>query len=202
MFFHMKNPESGIHYGVEKLKKSPEGFLLIDSGEPKDTQGILKSAGDRVRNAIKDMKSFYPEFDLREIELAFFDKIIQRPGAPASDSDTVKIVRDHIINRNICRQGLNMLRNDYDMTEFGQLLNDEHRILSHTLGVSTKLIDDIQQLTLQAGALGAKINGSGGGGALFCYAPWTAETVSKVLREKEIRFFPVEAAEGARLDAV
>ena len=189
-----------VPYSAERLDIVPSGFILIDSGEPKDTQGILKGVGDRARRAISEIQSFHPPFNLSEIELSDFDLLMDKTGAPAG-SGAARIVRDHIINRDICRLGLAMLRLGLDEVHMGALLNEEHRILSGTLQISTPLIDKIQALTLDAGALGAKINGSGGGGTLFCYAPKNSERIAKILNQKDIRNYPIVADAGARVDA-
>ena len=48
----------------------------------------------------------------------------------------------------------------------GVLMNNNHKILQE-IGVSTKKIDQLIQVALSAGAIGAKLSGSGGGGNLI-----------------------------------
>ena len=45
------------------------------------------------------------------------------------------------------------------------------------LQVSTPKVEAMLEAALDAGALGGKINGSGGGGCMFAYSPETAEEV-------------------------
>ena len=123
-----------------------------------------------------------------------------RPLKPPEPANT--IVRDHLLNRDLCREGLGMFRSGtLDHQRLGLMLNEEHRILSETLGIATPLIDELQQLCNEYGAAGAKINGSGGGGTLFCYAPDTEahQAICKVLAERKIRHYPVRKSPGARL---
>ena len=188
-----------IPYGVERLPNASEGFVLIDSGVPKDTQGVLSTAGNRARDAIAAMERELTDFHLDRTELPEFDAAVSRAEGRLTP-DQKRIARDHLINRDLCRRGLTMLRETVDETEMGTMLNEEHRVLSATLGISTPRIDALQQTSLRAGARGAKINGSGGGGTLFCYAPGEVEAVSRALEQAEVRYFPVHAAPGARVD--
>jgi mevalonate kinase len=57
-----------------------------------------------------------------------------------------------------------------DHIALGQLLDLNHTILSSLMLCTTKL-DDMCQAARQAGALGAKMTGAGGGGCMFALAP-------------------------------
>ena len=50
-------------------------------------------------------------------------------------------------------------------------------MLRDTLNISTPKIEKLINASLNAGAYGAKINGSGGGGCMFAYAPKNPEEV-------------------------
>jgi mevalonate kinase len=56
-----------------------------------------------------------------------------------------------------------------DHVALGQLLDLNHTILSSLMLCTTKL-DDMCQTARQAGALGAKMTGAGGGGCMFALA--------------------------------
>jgi mevalonate kinase len=56
-----------------------------------------------------------------------------------------------------------------DRAHLGELLNENHRWLT-TLGVSTSEIDSACSVARAAGALGAKLTGAGGGGAVLALA--------------------------------
>ncbi len=189
------DPGKKIPFGVERLRQIPEGIILIDSGVPKDTQGILASVGSRARRAIEIISKQYLEFDISRTTIIDFDKM-----TAGNDDSNIHMVKQQLRNRDICQEGLTQLRTKIDPKKFGALLNEEHSILSRTLGISTPRIDQIQQLTLELGALGAKINGSGGGGTLFCYAPGCEKKISDRLETEKINHFVVTAGEGARLE--
>ncbi|MEQ9365001.1 MAG: galactokinase family protein [Leptospirales bacterium] len=184
-------------FGVEQLKLDPGGIILIDSGQPKDTQGILASVGDRARAAVASAAEHVADFRLSTITRDRYEAEQAAVPEPARS-----IVRDHLINRDLCQEGITMLRSgELHPERLGAMLNEEHRILSQTLGIATPLIDEIQQICNSAGALGGKINGSGGGGTLFCYAPdpESQKKVTSVLDERGICYFPVRKSDGARI---
>ena len=197
-------PEDGpIPYSVESLTAAPNGFLLIDSGVPKDTQGVLRSAGSRARAAIALAEEAMPEFSIQRTRREELLAALQSGHAQLSE-ESAAITLDHLRNRDICQEGLTLLRAGLGeaaaQERLGQLLTEEHRILSETLGISTARIDSLVRSSIEAGALGAKINGSGGGGTAFCYAPGNMERVEARLQADGARTFRVRAAEGARLE--
>ena len=65
-----------------------------------------------------------------------------------------------------------------DWNTLGNLMNHNQEMLS-TLGVSSPEIDRACQGALQAGALGAKLTGAGGGGCVIALAPGKEEQVQK-----------------------
>ena len=83
-----------------------------------------------------------------------------------------------IHNRNLLQQALNELeKHTPDHEKIGRFLSDHHRVLREVLQVSTPKVEAMLEAALDAGALGGKINGSGGGGCMFAYSPENAEEV-------------------------
>jgi galactokinase len=56
------------------------------------------------------------------------------------------------------------------------------------------------QAGLDAGALGGKINGSGGGGCMFVYAPENPEKVAKAIEQQGGKAYIITVDEGSRLE--
>lgn len=73
---------------------------------------------------------------------------------------------------------------DNDVKALGNLFNQAQALLK-TLGVSHPKLDQLVQVALQAGALGAKLTGSGQGGCMIalCETLESAHTVAKHLRD-------------------
>lgn len=73
-------------------------------------------------------------------------------------------------------RGINILQNNGDILEFGELLHEAwmtKRSLSTKVTNST--VDELYQRALDHGALGGKITGAGGGGFLLLFVPPTAQ---------------------------
>lgn len=73
-------------------------------------------------------------------------------------ADTVEAIGD------IVRSGESALRND-DVKEVGRLMDFNHGLLS-ALGVSARSLDSMVWAAREAGAVGAKLTGAGGGGCI------------------------------------
>ena len=65
----------------------------------------------------------------------------------------------------------------------GELLSEHHTILRDVLQVSTPKIESMIDAAMDAGALGGKINGSGGGGCMFAYAPDQPEKLAEAVKK-------------------
>lgn len=82
-------------------------------------------------------------------------------------------------------EGEKILTSNGDLNDFGRLLNHTWKLKRDiTSEISTDFIDDIYNSALQAGALGGKLLGAGGGGFLLFYV------------EKEKRHFVRKALEN------
>jgi galactokinase len=68
------------------------------------------------------------------------------------------------------------------------------------LRISTPKIDRMIIAANAAGAYGGKINGSGGGGCMFAYAPDDPERVAQAVRDAGGDAWVVSMAEGVRAE--
>ena len=94
-----------------------------------------------------------------------------------------QILEGTLLNRDITLRAKGLLREKRpDHRMIGTLLNDHQTILRDVLHISTPKVDAMIDAALRAGALGAKINGSGGGGCMFAYAPENTEEVAAAVR--------------------
>jgi len=84
-------------------------------------------------------------------------------------------------------EGLRILKNDRsDLNMFGKLLNEQWEIKrSLTNKISNKNIDQIYKAGIDAGAIGGKLLGAGGGGFMLFYVPKeNQEKVKNALKSK------------------
>jgi mevalonate kinase len=72
----------------------------------------------------------------------------------------------------------------------GQLMNENHALLQQ-LTVSTVKLDEACELARQAGALGAKLTGSGGGGCVIALCESSAEPVLSAWKSRKLSCFSI-----------
>lgn len=77
-------------------------------------------------------------------------------------------------------------------------MNEHHIVLSGVLGISTIKIDGMIKAAIDSGAYGGKINGSGGGGCMFAYAPEDPERVKSAIENAGGEAYIIQADSGSR----
>jgi D-glycero-alpha-D-manno-heptose-7-phosphate kinase len=89
------------------------------------------------------------------------DQIQQTPNRTRELSEMYRMVDEAII----------ILNGDNDLSDFGKLLNESWQLKrSLTDKISTAEVDDIYEKACQAGAIGGKLLGAGGGGFILIFA--------------------------------
>jgi galactokinase len=78
------------------------------------------------------------------------------------------------------------------------LLSRQHEVLRDYIRISTPTIEQMIDASIEAGALGAKTNGSGGGGCMFAYAPEKTDNVAEALEKTGAKAYIVRVDTGAR----
>ncbi|MGH7496492.1 MAG: mevalonate kinase family protein [bacterium] len=182
---------------VQPLEARLGTFVLGDSRQPKDTKGILKRVKNEVLQASKLLEQRHPEFSLQS---ATSDEI--RNFSTALSREQTDLLQATIQNRDLTREAKNILsRTPLDDVSFGKLLNEHHRVLRDALHISTPKIDSMLNAALRNGALGGKINGSGGGGCMFAYAPHEPQKVARTLENAGGKAYVVHVDTGAQVEA-
>jgi hydroxymethylglutaryl-CoA reductase len=77
-----------------------------------------------------------------------------------------------------------------DFAELGRLMNLCHGLLN-AIGVSTHDLERLVEVARDHGALGAKLTGAGGGGAMVALAPGNADAIERAMRAAGYRAFRV-----------
>ena len=152
-------------------------FVLGDSLEPKHTLKMLKNVKDVVVEAIKIIKNEDHKFSVKSTT----SKDIQQYGSILTKTQ-LKLLEGTIRNRDITLQAVDLLSNKlFNINLFKELIDEHQIILSEILKISTPKIDKMLNVANRAGAYGGKINGSGGGGCMFVYAPENSNTIAKAI---------------------
>ncbi len=178
-----------------RLPAELDGFVLGDSLTPKDTTTTLARSRQAMAEAVQTIEGEIRGFSihnasLREARLAF--GCLEQRGR--------EMLEGNLVNRDICRRGLQLLGTEQPEAEqLGQLLLEHHYQLSRNIQVSTEKIDRMVEAARKAGAQGAKINGSGGGGCMFAFAPGRQQAVAEAIRAAGGEAYIVSPHPGLRV---
>lgn len=181
-------------FHVETLPRPAGHWILIDSHEPKDTLAILARAKEE---RLKLLESWGVAWGA--------DWPDQRPPRPGHwTAHENRLMDATIAIRQVSHLGGRAVESMPKNIQFiGEQLQVHHHWLSHGIGVSTPRIDGILNAAIDAGALGGKINGSGGGGTAFVLTEAADfEAVVSTIEGQNATALPVElGAVGVRIDS-
>ena len=205
MMDHYATSYGGVLYldffpalSIQPLQARLKSFVLGDSSEPKDTQDILARVKNAVLNITQRLRVKYKDFSLNTVEydkLDLYDKGLTRKQR--------LLLKGTVRNRDITREAhILFQRKTFDAQIFASLLNEQQAILCDILKISTPKIDRMINAGLKAGALGGKINGSGGGGCMFVYAPKDPEVIAEAIAREGGTPYIIHIDEGTRIDRV
>jgi galactokinase len=178
---------------IQPLNPKLGTFVLGDSCEPKDTMGILNRCRDERLNIIEKLKIKNPNDAIHT-----FDETTDLSDLTQNE---IELFNGTIKNRDLLKKALSELQQkEPNHTLIGELLTEHHQVLRDVLQVSTPKIESMLDAALNAGALGGKINGSGGGGCMFAYAPNNPEQVASAIEKVGGKAFIIKLDEGTRTD--
>ena len=169
--------ESFPELAVVPMGAPLKSFVLGNSHDPKDTKLILARVKERVLNIVKRLKERHPEFSLQSISSDEIDRYRKELA-----KEEFNLLAGTIKNRDVSFKAKEILAQiPLDHRGLGNLLNEHQAVLRDVLHISTPKIDRMIEAALKAGAYGAKINGSGGGGCMLAYAPDEPERVREAV---------------------
>jgi galactokinase len=176
----------------EILTPALGSFVLGDSGEPKDTVRILANVKNRILAIAERVEAADASFSLQTLSREDVDTVLRN-----GDQAERRLLDATILNRDITHEARQILKApSLDHTKIGRLINDHQAALRDVLGISTPKIDRMIEAGLKAGALGGKINGSGGGGCMFVYAPERTDAVAEAIESVGGKAYVVHADKG------
>ena len=162
---------------MEKLDPDLGGFVLGDSRQEKNTQKTLRRIRDGQESGLEELSEFYKFKSNKDIE---FERASEYFGRISSGSRPYleAVLENHVITE---MARVELLKTPLDNNIIASLMNRHHSILRNKLKISTEKIEDMINGSLEAGALSAKINGSGEGGCMFAYCPGKEQEVSDAI---------------------
>ncbi len=171
-------------------------FVLGDSKEPKDTINILKHVKFGMLDILKKIKDFDPEFNLKISPKESTEKYTS-----ILTDDELHLLAGNLSDRDVLLEAKEMFeKGKIDDVRFGELLTIHQNSLRDAKKVSTPKINRMIDASLKAGALGAKINGSGGGGCMFAYAPNNPELVAQAIEKEGGVAYIITIGDGSKVD--
>lgn len=185
----------------EQIKITPlpsylSGFVIGDSLEKKkDTVGDLRMIRNNVEQGYNLLKDKITDFSHRKTSIMEVMK-------HSNDLPDIckQMTETTIRNRDLTRKALKILSNGNPSPEvIGKLLDEHHELMRDGLMRSTEKIEKMIRVAKDAGALGCKINGSGGGGTMLAYAPGKEKEIAKALEKAGGEPYIIKISEGAKL---
>ena len=181
---------------LQSLTFATGSMVLGDSLEPKDTRAILHRVKDGVLNAVQKIQKKNPAFSI-------YDAVPgQLPDYRALlSADEMEVLTGALLNRDITRRALPLLQSgQMEHRELGRMLWEHQQALANYSRISTPKIDAMLKAAMDAGAYGGKINGSGGGGCMFAYAPENPERVAAAIEKAGGKAYILKMDGGVRRD--
>ncbi|MDF0715539.1 GHMP kinase [Muricauda sp. 334s03] len=137
-------------------------LLVAESGVPKKTLEVLKNARVYAQKAVAAVKNVYPEFDLEHAVLEDYQKYVNLVPKELQGYWYATIYNYHIT----LEAKKELLNPNPNIQLLGDLMNQHQIILQNEIKNTPLEMVGMMDAARDAGALGAKIIGSGGGGCM------------------------------------
>ena len=174
-----------------------KGLISGISGVPKETIGVLGDLKENALLAIETIKQHFPDFDLYNTEVVDLEKYLT-----FLPKRLIPHFEGAIKNHHYTREALKEFKKPaLDLKKIGELMNGHHAVLRDLLKITVPRIDDMVDAAIEAGAYGAKIVGSGGGGSIVAIAePGNEEPIIKaIIAAGAKEAYAVSVDPGARI---
>ncbi|MFW9793440.1 MAG: galactokinase family protein [Candidatus Thorarchaeota archaeon] len=181
---HFSSAVGGIiHVDMESKKVTSlpaelRSIVIGDSGEKKkDTVGDLRYIRTTVEKEYEDIRRKLTSFDHRKTPVNMVYELTR--NKPNKER---KMAEATLRNRDLTYRALELLsEGSPDHSDLGEMIQEHHEILRDDFNRSTPKIEKMIEAARGAGALGCKINGSGGGGSMMAYTSgWEKEIASAI----------------------
>jgi galactokinase len=192
VYINTKDPFSYRSIGTE-LK----GLITGVSGVPKETIGLIGELKGNALMAIDIVKQNFPNFDLNTSEIGDIDRY--RNCLP---DRLIPFFEAALKNYHYTKEALKEFEKPIlDLKKIGELMNQHHEVLRDLLKITVPRIDDMINAALRAGAYGAKIVGSGGGGSIVVIADPEKENlvIDAILKAGALEAYSVSVDPGVRI---
>jgi galactokinase len=146
---------------------SMEGLILAESGIPKQTLGVLSNLRGYATDAIETVSEKVCGFNIAKAKIEDYKEL---KGHLSEELQPYFYAA--IKNHSITQEAITAFKNKpLDHNRIGHLMSEHHQVLKDVLKITVPRIDAMIDAAIKAGAYGAKIVGSGGGGSIAALAP-------------------------------
>lgn len=162
---------------VQEMDPDIGFFVLGNSLESKNTKQVLTRVKSSILGILEKIASQNDVLDLRTIK---FKKLANKRNRLAQSE--IELLTGVLDNRDLTdRACLIFDEEKFNTKKLGALLNQTQTVLRDNLKISTAKIDNMIEAAISAGALGGKINGSGGGGCMFVAVPDNEKKIKNII---------------------
>jgi len=189
--------KTSVPYVCNVIGTEMKGLISGISGVPKETIGVLGELKEKALLAIETIKQHFPDFDLHNTEVVDLQKLIT-----FLPKRLIPYFEGAIKNHHYTKEALKEFKKPtLDLKKIGELMNGHHAVLRDLLKITVPRIDDMVDAAIEAGAYGAKIVGSGGGGSIVAIAePGNEELIIKaIIAAGAKEAYAVSVDPGARI---
>jgi galactokinase len=161
---------------TERLNPNIGCLVIAESGLAKRTLGVLQKARSYSQSAIAAVLDKVPQFEIHSANESEYEEYLHF---------VPEIYRDHwyaaIFNHLLTQKARKLLiSGSLDIEQLGNYMNAHQKILQQRIQNTPEIMQKQMQAACNAGALGAKIIGSGGGGCMVAMV--TENTKEKVIQ--------------------
>ncbi len=187
----------GADYKTTQLPAVIEGLVIGDSLEKKeDTVADLRRIRTVIEKEYQRISEVIPDFNQRTTSTKRVTEI-----SAAESTEARRMALASLENRDLTQRAYELLLNQNpDLEELGHLIDLHHSLLKTGLKRSTKKIEAMISAAKSAGALGCKINGSGGGGTMLAIAPGNEIAVTEAIEGAGGIPYRIKIGSGASIE--
>ncbi|PHS54017.1 MAG: galactokinase [Lutibacter sp.] len=186
---------TSVPFSCRTIGEKLNGLIIGVSGVPKETIGLIGELKDNSLLAIEKVAQNFPNFELVKTEIEDLENYLNvlpnrlKPYFEAA-------IKNHYYTKEALKE---FEKPVLDLKKIGQLMNGHHAVLRDLLKITVPRIDAMIDAALNAGAYGAKIVGSGGGGSIVVIAKPGDEPmiIDKILEAGAKEAYPVLVHTGA-----
>ncbi len=178
----------------QTIGTSMEGLILAESGVPKQTLGLLSHLRGYATEAIDCVSEKVPGFNIKQAKLEDYKELKDHLSEELQPYFYAAI-KNHCITQEAVVAFSNK---PLDHNAIGHLMSEHHQVLKDVLKITVPRIDAMIDAAIKAGAYGAKIVGSGGGGSIAALAPPNKklEVINAILESGAKDAYEVSVTQG------